>query len=410
MKKKDWLIVIVVACVTFLIIFVSGTINSTHKKKEEKKVIKATSSFTIKFIKEANKYSNNSNYIVSPYSVEMALSMLRVGADGNTLKELDTVLRARNFNLNNDKVKIANALFIKDFYKNVIEKDFVDTLKLDYDSEVLIDKFDTPDVINNWVNEKTDKMIPKLLDEMSDDFALGIANAISIDTKWQSQFECEDTYGADFTYDKNKTKVEMMHKEYSKGAMYLDGDVKGIMLPYKDDLEFIGLLPKKDVSTYINNLTDKDFNEQINSFKSLEENDKLYLSLPRFSYEYDFSDFGKSLMDLGIKDAFNPDSADFSKIITKENLLSLGKDNLYVDSAIHKAKIELNEEGTKAAAVTYFGLSANAAIMEDDYNKIYINFDRPFLYLIRDKSSHEILFFGVVYKPNKWNGSTCKEG
>ena len=81
--------------------------------------------------------------------------------------------------------------------------------------------------------------------------------------------------------------------------------------------------------------------------------------------------------------------------------------NLYVNTAIHKTKIELNEKGTKAAAVTYFGLDKATAV-RPDYEVRNIVFNKPFVYIIREKNTGEILFFGTVYEPNIWNGSTCE--
>ena len=82
--------------------------------------------------------------------------------------------------------------------------------------------------------------------------------------------------------------------------------------------------------------------------------------------------------------------------------------NVYVGEAIHKTHIELNEVGTKAAAITYFGMFKNSALIEpNEYETIDINFNKPFIYMIREASTKEILFFGTVYEPNIWKGSTC---
>ena len=81
--------------------------------------------------------------------------------------------------------------------------------------------------------------------------------------------------------------------------------------------------------------------------------------------------------------------------------------NSYFDEAIHKTHISLNEKGTKAAAVTYFGLKA-ATAMKDENKYIDIVFNRPFMYIIKDKDSNELLFMGTVYTPNKWHGNTCE--
>ena len=101
---------------------------------------------------------------------------------------------------------------------------------------------------------------------------------------------------------------------------------------------------------------------------------------------------------MGINDAFDKEKADFKKMIDQD---------VFVSTAIHKTKIELNESGTKAAAVTYFGMFASAAIIDNDYEEVNVVFNKPFVYMIREKNTGEILFFGEVFEPNEWKGNTC---
>lgn len=365
--------------------------------------------FTIDLIKNVNKNQDN-NYLISPYSIEVALNMLREGSSGNTKKELDDVIGTRNLNINNSNVKIANGLFVKNTYKDVVEDNFTNTLKTKFNSEILYDEFKTPSVINNWVNKKTDGMIKNILNDMDPDFALGLANAIAIDVKWINKFDCIDTYSEEFnTYDGTKINVEMMHDYYKGNVKYLNEDVKGIILPYEENLEFIGLLPNSDIKKYVNNLTKESLDTLLNSFKEASSSKRVSLSLPRFSYEYSLDDFKQILVSMGIKDAFDNKMSDFSSIITKDNLLKFDKDNLYVSDAIHKTFIDLNESGTKAAAVTYFGMNTSSTIGPEEYEEIEIKFNKPFIYMIRDKESNEILFFGSVYEPNIWKSSTCDQ-
>ena len=98
------------------------------------------------------------------------------------------------------------------------------------------------------------------------------------------------------------------------------------------------------------------------------------------------------------------------KIITRENIEKIHAKNIYVATAIHKTYIDLNEVGTKAAAVTYFGIEkSNAALPEDEKKTINITFDKTFIYMIRDVKTKEMLFFGVVDAPNTWKGTTCSK-
>ena len=248
-------------------------------------------------------------------------------------------------------------------------------------------------------------MIPKILDTMSKDFVLGLANAIAIDVKWKSEFECINTTSEKFN---DKINVEMMHKLYSSNAKYFENDKsKGIIIPYKDNLEFVGILPNTDVNTYINNLDMDTLNNIDKDVTNATDKKRINLSLPRFSYSFDLKEFKDVLISMGIKDAFSDSNADFTNIINKDNMIKSDIKNLYVGEAIHKSYIDLNEKGTKAAAVTYFGMFKATAMLEE-YETIDIAFNKPFVYMIRDTDTKEILFFGTVYEPNIWKGSTCE--
>ncbi len=373
-------------------------------------IINDEDGFNVSLIKQTYE---KKNYLISPYSIEMALNLLKEGANNKTEEEIAKVLRNRvmhNLNLSKN-LNIANAIFIKKSYEKALLKSYQDTLKNKYQADFLVDEFTSPKVINDWVNEKTNKMIPKILDTISSDFVLGLANAIALDVKWQSEFECNNTISNPFMkVDGSKINVEMMHQTYRDGSnvKYLvKDDLKGIILPYREDesgekLEFIALMPN-DLSQYIEELSNEDFSKIDTLSQYIQENEKVNLALPRFTYEYEIKDFIDALKNLGIHDAFDIAQADFSKIMKKEDM----QGNLYVDTAIHKTKIELSETGTKAAAVTFFGIK-DTAFFEDNTKEINLSFDKPFIYLIRESKTKEILFFGTVYEPNVWKTTTCE--
>ena len=364
--------------------------------------------FNLGLIKTVNS-SYNSNYLISPYSIEIALRMLKEGATGNTLTEIEKVVGNRTINPVSDDVKVANAMFIKNEYKKDIKDEYYSLIKTNYNADMIYDDFATPDVINDWVNQKTDGMIPSILDDISSDFVLGLANALAIDVKWQSQFECEMTRSQEFTkLDGTKYNVEMMHQLYESGVAkyFVNDDAKGVVLPYASTsdsrLEFVGILPKNDVSLYIESLTGDKLKAIDESAKPASKSTNLYVSLPRFKYDFNLDTFTEVLQTMGINDAFSEYAASFKNISEKVNV--------FVGTAIHKTHIELSESGTKAAAVTFFGMEKSmAALDEDEQETIYISFDKPFVYMIRDTKTKEVLFFGVTYEPNEWKGSTCVE-
>ena len=408
-KKK---IIIIVGLVILLVglDLIMGKILRKDDPKKELPPVEIDAGFNINIIKTTYALSNNSNYLISPYNIEVALNMLREGAMDNTKDEIDKVIGNRKINdvSIKDKVNVANGVFIKNKYQNDIKTSFTNDLKTKYNAEIIYDEYDTPNVINDWVKKNTNEMIDKILDDMSPDFVLGLASALAIDVKWNIPFKCYDTISEKFTkVDNTEMNVEMMHNTYTYGVKYFKNDeALGIILPYQKEensdnqLEFIGILPSNGVNEYISSLS----NEKINSLfdNTIASSDKLHinLSLPRFTYDYEVSELSNVLKNMGINDAFDEDLANFKKMIDI-------KDNVYVTTAIHKTKIELSEEGTKAAAVTYFGVEASGMIPQE-YDSVDIKFNKPFVYMIREKNTGEILFFGIVFEPNKWEGSTCK--
>ena len=419
MKNKVTIIFPIIAIIILLLLTVT-TIkrkNNFSYENDNMQTEYKENDFNIDLIKTVNN-NNQRNYLISPYSIEIALNMLKIGANGNTLKEIEKVIGNRNIiDISiKDKISIANAAFIKTEYQNMVLDKYYNRLKEDYHSEILYDEFKSPKVINDWVNNKTNGMIDKLLDDIDDYFVMGLANALAIDVEWNSPFECQKTTSEKFTKKDNTTiQVEMMHKELNNTSYLKNDDATGIIIPYKSynsitgdidydngkKLEFIGILPNDNIDNYINNLNKEKLNNLINSAESLKENTSINLSLPRFKYDYEIEDFIETLKELGIREAFDKENADFSNIIPKSIT------SLYVGEAIHKTHIDLNENGTKAAAVTYFGMFKNTSIEPKEKEIINIEFNKPFIYIIRDPKTNEMLFFGVVYEPNKWEGSTC---
>ena len=424
--KEIIIIIIAIAITIGGIIFVKSKLDKEEPKKEEPKEVKPTTTpfepkevtlsndFNVDIIKMFNAKANKSNYLLSPYNIEVALNLLREGADGNTKDEIDKIVPVRNINdiTVDGKIGVANGVFIKNAYKNNVKDDYYNIMKTKYNSDIIYDDFVNPEKINNWVKDKTWNMIEKVLDDVDESFIMGLASALAIDVKWQSEFECDATRSEEFTKaDNTKMNTEMMHDTYKYGSVkYIKtDDAEGIVLPYKKEansnveLEFIGILPNNDVDTYVNSLTKEKINNLIDSEKPASDKLHVHLSLPRFTYDYEEKKLGSVLMNMGIKDVFNPEKANL------KNMVEIEGKNAYVGTAIHKTHIELNETGTKAAAVTYFGVEGTGIMPQDDYEEVSVIFNKPFIYMIREKNTGEILFFGSVYEPNTWKASTCKE-
>lgn len=400
---------------TSLIIFKE---NKIEKKYDSSKNAKDYSSsqdifnFNNTLIKTINK-NENGNYLISPYSIEVALNMLKEGSNSTTYNELNKILpsnKIADLNIKN-RISVANAVFVKSMYQDNIKKDFISTVKNKYNSEILFDEFNSPDVINDWVKQKTFGMLDKVIDEVDPDFMLGLANALAIDVEWKYKFKCVNTIKSNFTVLDSTKEVEMMHNSYEsnqKDVKYIKNDNEmAVILPYNSynkeesetdtvDLQFIAVLPNNDVNKYIYDFNLEKYSSLMNGFKEIRPNEKLDVSLPRFKYDYSINNFNKYLINIGLRETFS-ENPNFSRIIDK---------NLKISSSVHKTHISLNEKGTKAAAVTYFSMANSSAL--DEKTIINIDFNKPFLYMIKDSKSDELLFFGVVKEPNEWKGSDCK--
>ena len=378
----------------------------------------SNTNFEYKIIKEANK-GYKTNYMISPLSMAYALSILREGASNNTKTELDNVIEDYSLlSLVNvkDRISLANALFIKEKEKKAIKESYTNKIKNNYGAEILFDEFKTPDKINNWVSKKTFKMIDSVLDEIDPNFVLGIVNAIAIDVKWKKTFECSQTTKDTFTL-KDGTEFDsaFMHSDSNLSYFEING-AKGIIKDYETydyltgnsysnidsnydknntvELEYIAILPD-NLDEFINNFS---INTLSDIYKNINTKDKINLALPKYTYDFTYDNFKKDLKNLGIKDAFDDRNASFENIT--------GDNSLYVDKAVHKSFIDLNEYGTKAAAVTAITLNYKSAI--DQRKVINISFDKPFIYLIKEKKSNNIWFFGTVYEPIKWENHKCE--
>ena len=407
------IMIIIIVVVIVIMSFVYEKINKNASQSDVSDV-NVIEGFNNTIIQEFNKNSNNKNYMFSPYSLEVVLAMLRDGASGETYRELSDVVPERNIKSfsSKERINVANGLFIKEGY--VVKDDYKDVIVNRYNSVMIYDKFKNPDVINNWVKKETFGMIPKALEEVSEDFVMAIGNALAIDVKWSTPFKCNNTKIDTFkTIDNKKINVAMMHNSYEKGASYYeDEEATYVSIPYATydeegksgedgiSLEFIGILPNEDVNGYITSFNFNNINKVLHKMEAAGKNLRINVELPRFKFDNDFSNISNILKRMGLKDIFSS-TPNFSRITDE---------SIFISQFIHKTFIDLNEVGTKAAAVTLVTFDDNA-IETEKSKEVNIKFDKPFVYLIKDKDSKEILFFGVVYSPDEYtkNDILCEK-
>ena len=499
------LVVILVVVGGFLFIFKDKLFSgegSNTESHESKKTIKSDlkmvdnslSEFDLAFLKIEN---GEENKIYSPLSIKYALEMLAEGADGDTKAQLDAVIgeyTAKKY-VNSNNMSFANALFIRNSFKDSVKEDYISNLKNVYNAEVMFDEFKSPKLINDWVSGKTFKLIPNLMDDVSDlDYVL--VNALAIDMEWNKKIQSEhedynvhfkhlkeqgteeeygwvgayvspldsggyhqlefegskdnvksadisaianrydivtkegeanirktvlaeyekwkkdnkeEDYYSPFNIDTYMNDLKSAYKHVSSSTdfmFYVDDDVKVFAKDLKTyngtTLQYVGIMPKETkLATYIDKTSAKDLNTLIGNLKNIELDsfEDGYITIidgyiPMFDYEYELK-LMDDLKAIGITDVFDSSKADLSKLSSTKT---------YIDTAVHKANIEFSNEGIKAAAATAMGGRGSADggfdyFLEAPVKRIDLTFDKPYMYIIRDKATGEVWFTGTVYQP-----------
>jgi len=352
------------------------------------------------------------NLFFSPESISTAFAMAYAGARGSTASQMAKTL---HFTLPPDSLHPAMGALLASLnaehpgYQLYVadalwaEKDFpfLDAyLKLtssDYGAGFnRVDFKAAPEAarqtINQWVEQKTENKIKDLIPPRAITPAtrLVLTNAIYFKGDWETKFDKAQTQDEDFHLDAAQTvKAPLMHIE-SKFGYFSGGTFQALSIPYKtSELSLVVLLPNDTTGlpALEQSLTAANVKQWLNQLNSVR---KVILTLPKFKMTNQF-ELSNALGSLGMTQAFQPGNADFSGMT--------GKRDFWISSAIHKAFIDVNEEGTEAAAATAIVMRSNAAAR--DQVPIVFRADRPFVFLIRDNRSGAILFLGRVTNPTK---------
>jgi serpin B len=349
------------------------------------------------------------NIFISPYSISSALAMTYAGARGNTEKQMAKVLY---FNLPQEDIHkafsslnayfnrpnksyqlaIANSLWGQANYP--FQKEFINLLNKYYEAGFNEVDFVNEEnrekarlTINKWVEDKTNNKIKELIhpEDISALTRLILVNAIYFKGKWQNQFDTKETRDMPFNLEnKKKVNVPMMHQE-GKFNYTEDEKVQVLELPYSEnELSMVIFLPKESIS--LSDFEKELSIERVNKLLSNLSQEKVDVYIPKFKMEKRYI-LNKMLIDLGMSDAFDMMLADFSGMT--------GSKDLYISKVIHQSFIEVNEEGTEAAAATAVIMSGKSiAPMIIEFKA-----DRPFLFIIRDIKTNTILFTGRFVEP-----------
>ena len=338
--------------------------------------------------------------MISPFSVYVAFGMLAGGADGLTREEIDKVMglttEERNEYLaswieslvkadpDDPEFTNADSVWIRNGFEEYVEADFLKLCADYFRSAVFSTAMDkgTIDDVNAWVEENTKGMIKKVLEELRPTTEMILVNAISLEAKWRDPFDSEDVEkNKDFTHeDGSVTKVDMMNG--SANSIYLHNDLcTGFIKGYKNDkFSYIALLPNEGVS--VDTLVKSLKAGTIEGLIATAEGCEVKVSMPQYKQEYSLN-LGEMMTAMGMESAFDPNTANFAK---------LAKKRLYVAEAIHKTFIDVDTEGTKAAAVT--AIIMDLATCAEPLPVRRIVLDRPFVYMIVDQNNLPI-FIGT---------------
>lgn len=348
------------------------------------------------------------NILISPLSVTAALAMTANGADGTTKQQFEAVLGSGietdelnkylySFlqSLSNEekgKLKIANSIWFKTTDNSfTADKDFLQKNADWFSASIYGSDFDSQTVkdINAWVSEKTDKMIDRVVDEISDDTVMFLVNALAFDAEWQDIYTKENISDGEFTsLGGQKRTVGMMHSYEHK---YLDdGNATGFVKDYAGGrYSFVALLPNEGVSLsdYVETLANTP-PEKLVTFLSSPKNATVEATMPKFGYDFEIK-LNDTLASLGLSDAFDSSKADLSKLGNCSD-----GNNLYINEVLHKTHIEVGERGTKAGAVTSVEVNTEASMYPEEIKEVTL--DRPFVYIIFDNETSTPIFIGSV--------------
>lgn len=344
--------------------------------------------------------ADKANAMFSPISLNMALGLIEAGANGDTKTQIDSYLQTENYadfaerymeharedltktsDKDTNAVEIANSLWadnaltLKDEYKQSIGVKFgAEIENLD-----LADKENTISRINSWVNEKTHKMIPSILQDYSADTAAVLVNTVYFESAWRDEWDIDKKKNESFTLPDGTVKeLPLM---YNGGNRYYENDhATAFGCFYKNDLIFIGILPKESGVFTLESL----------DIPSLLESETYEYDvsavMPRLNFETALG-LKDALIAAGVEDVFDIDNADLSGISNKP---------LFLSNILQKTCLELDEKKTKASAVTFEYLNMSAPAPKE---RKTVRLDRAFAFLIYDSAKDQILFMGKVTDP-----------
>ncbi len=347
--------------------------------------------------------------LTSPLSAWLVLTMTGQGAVGDTAEDFAWFSKRLDANgqrtlaawlmehlslyddieQNGAEVGVANSVWCDDALQ--VNESFVDTAKAYYRAQVIAQDLQAAGAVknvNNWISDATDQRIQDMLEQIDGNAVMLLINALTLDAKWQSEFDIANTHeGLFYRPDGTTIEKDFMHRKIHDGTyLHWDGG-DGVVLPYQGDtLAMIALMPDTEHSC-------DDILEQLHSkwLYELQENRTqcvVQLSMPKFKMESKLN-LNDACHKMGLETAFDAQNADFSGIGTADN-----GQNIFISRVLQNCMLEVGEEGTKAAAATVVEMRLGSAFI-DPSKIVHLTLDRPFVYLIVDTETQIPLFTGI---------------
>jgi serpin B len=346
--------------------------------------------FALSFFKNAvASVSSDENVVVSPYSAGVALSMLEAGAEGETKVEFDNALNGCVFKAedlgNNDTVtvKSANSVWVDDDFS--IRNHYVSLLQKDFDAFTTSLSFSDPatvKAINNWCAENTNGKIEEILDRLGPGAVMVLVNALYFNAPWEDEFDKTLTRTADFHGVTETSKVQMMSRNARMNYAEYEG-CQMVEIPYAGNRYsmFVVLPPENMTADDLMQYMGESIYEMA---LGMLQPRQVRFKMPKAKIETSLI-LNQALKNMGVRSAFTP-AADF------KGIAAMGP--LVLDQVKQKCYIDISEKGTEAAAVTSAQIRLTSARPEAE--PVEMTVDRPYLFIITDKTNDNILFAGKI--------------
>lgn len=388
-----------------LIVLDDGKANVPHRKilhidmtDNERNILHAINNLSFSFLKTVSKQKNT---VLSPLSITCLLSMTNNGAAGETQSEVCQLLDCQPKAANAFYKKVipyltgnggscfsmANALFVNP--KWPLKDDFRRQAVENYQAWISNDL--NVKSVNDWCNSQTKGMIPQIIDEIDPNTLLTALNAVFFESQWIDVFEVNGTRLKNFTLaNGTPVKLPLMHQK----NLFRYGEGKGyslLSMPYAHGFNMVVMLPDED-SSLDQLLSNISYDEWYKVWEK-STTSRVDILLPRFETEVELP-LIPMMQQLGVRSMFDARRADYSHLAHVERGIPV-----YVSEMKQKAKIEVNETGTKAAAVTEQTIlvGATGSRRPPQYRNRTFHATRPFLYIIKDNFTDAILFIGAYY-------------